>query len=236
MSSSSSSNNNNTILSSSSSSTTTVFCFICHTNLKKYTCPRCSIHYCSLPCYNQHKSHCVSNNSVSSLTNNLKNNQTTVLSSSSSMTLSTMNTTIHSPISRTELQLSSLSNDDNYDDDNTHKIPLERLELLYTNPELRNILKDSRIQSILSNINHTQPSSDRAKHLQIYLQKEGKNLQSILDTILITIGVGKRDPHDNQQFIFTGLPMNNTIDQQHNPLINDVKIVENIQELVVHEK
>ncbi|KMU87162.1 hypothetical protein CIHG_05103 [Coccidioides immitis H538.4] len=30
-------------------------CTICHTNLPKYTCPRCSTRTCSLPCSKRHK-------------------------------------------------------------------------------------------------------------------------------------------------------------------------------------
>ena len=33
----------------------TALCAICHVNAIKYTCPRCSIHTCSLPCVKRHK-------------------------------------------------------------------------------------------------------------------------------------------------------------------------------------
>ena len=38
----------------------TALCAICHVNAIKYTCPRCSIHTCSLPCVKRHKqyAHC----------------------------------------------------------------------------------------------------------------------------------------------------------------------------------
>lgn len=36
-----------------------LICLVCHKQFSRYTCPRCNVRYCSLPCYNSHSSRCL---------------------------------------------------------------------------------------------------------------------------------------------------------------------------------
>jgi hypothetical protein len=214
---------------------TPVLCFICQENPKKYKCPTCSIVYCSLDCYNLHKSQCIKipppppGVAVSSY-----QSSTTVLStglpflpSSSSLDphcSSSSNTTINnfsSGGSFSAISSSSSSSaidkggnikEEDIEEENNHKVPLERLQQLWSNPSLRSSLKDPRLQHILTSIlSPSLPLEQRPVILQEYLKKEGKGLQTFIDDVLITIGAGKREKiimngkEENGIFIFTGI-------------------------------
>ncbi|KAG6404433.1 hypothetical protein SASPL_136681 [Salvia splendens] len=44
--------------SSNFSSNSRIICRVCEKQFSQYTCPRCNIRYCSLPCYKSHSLHC----------------------------------------------------------------------------------------------------------------------------------------------------------------------------------
>ncbi|XP_046876739.1 zinc finger HIT domain-containing protein 3 isoform X2 [Hypomesus transpacificus] len=113
-------------------------CNVCSDQTPKYRCPACKIRYCSLVCYKKHKDTCLPS-------------KPTVQEPTPDLQRSSNN---EQPWTVEDLLA---------DDEETDKVPLERLKLLGKSEELKDLLRNPHLCQLLQEIDAADRKGDAMK-------------------------------------------------------------------------
>ncbi|XP_021473062.2 zinc finger HIT domain-containing protein 3 [Oncorhynchus mykiss] len=117
-------------------------CNVCSGETPKYRCPACRIRYCSLSCYKTHKAN---------------------------DTCQPLKQSVPPPVQDLNGAYSNVSAEDPWtvedllDDDQTDKVPLQRLRRLGKSEELRELLRNPHLRQLMSSLDAADSKADAIK-------------------------------------------------------------------------